>query len=331
MLKNQKLFIVKLILFGLVLVLFTGCHTEEEEKGWVLYEEPPPPPQIVELSSFIKNCVSPYSVSFSHEIKNKLGNVNYFWDFGDGDTSTFETPTHIYDSIGVFEVMLIASNELGADTEYVVLKELNQTSIPVETNFSYEYYNDNNFAPAKIIFSNESYGSNFFKWNFGDGDTSTLEEPTHIFMNAGNYNVTLTGVCTDDNLDVITQQVDIDPSPSTITIDSLDLMLNDLVASLRTNIYLELYHDTTYISRTHEISFEKFPYKFKANDFIEKPIFKFVSFDENEKFKFLVRKGEDKVIHEMTLNSINIQKSYYPKKVSTEDSDYKYVDLYISY
>jgi PKD repeat protein len=52
---------------------------------------------------------------------------------------------------------------------------------------------------ATVSFSNTSTGANTYLWNFGDGDTSTLAAPTHVYSTAGNYSVTLTacnsGLC----------------------------------------------------------------------------------------------------------------------------------------
>lgn len=47
-------------------------------------------------------------------------------------------------------------------------------------------------VPAVIAFTNQSVNANIFQWNFGDGSTSTEENPTHVFSSAGSYNVILT-------------------------------------------------------------------------------------------------------------------------------------------
>ncbi|MEL7005282.1 MAG: PKD domain-containing protein, partial [Bacteroidota bacterium] len=44
---------------------------------------------------------------------NSFSASSYFWDFGDGTTSTDPEPTHTYEELGVFDVTLIASNEFG--------------------------------------------------------------------------------------------------------------------------------------------------------------------------------------------------------------------------
>ena len=49
---------------------------------------------------------------------NSTNATSWFWDFGDGDTSTLFAPTHIYTSSGFYTVMLITSNACSSDTSY---------------------------------------------------------------------------------------------------------------------------------------------------------------------------------------------------------------------
>lgn len=49
-------------------------------------------------------------------------------------------------------------------------------------------------APAEIQFENESKKADFYKWNFGDGDSSFLENPTHTYYKPGAYEVTLEAI-----------------------------------------------------------------------------------------------------------------------------------------
>lgn len=51
--------------------------------------------------------------------------------------------------------------------------------------------------PDPVVFDNNSTNGNAFFWNFGDGSTSTEENPTHLYSGAGDYTVTL--VVTDTN------------------------------------------------------------------------------------------------------------------------------------
>lgn len=71
--------------------------------------------------------------------------------------------------------------------------------------FSYEISNDS-YAPATVSFTNESIvpenaGTATFTWNFGDGKSSTEENPTHTYTEAGAYTVSL-AVVTSSSLEI---------------------------------------------------------------------------------------------------------------------------------
>lgn len=64
--------------------------------------------------------IAPYLVSFLNLSSDySIGPTTWYWDFGDGTTSTEEHPVHEYSSIGVFSVSLIVSNNIGSDTSTI--------------------------------------------------------------------------------------------------------------------------------------------------------------------------------------------------------------------
>ncbi len=65
--------------------------------------------------------------------------LSYFWNFGDGNTSTDENPSHSYSNIGNFNVQLIAESPCGNDTTYqtITINNLNINSFQNEVKLSY--------------------------------------------------------------------------------------------------------------------------------------------------------------------------------------------------
>lgn len=109
--------------------------------------------------------------------------TSWFWDFGDGTTSTLQNPNHDYDSYGIFLVSLITSNTIGFDT----------TSQYINTNIAEANINVGSISgiSTPIQFSNSSSGGLTFFWNFNDGNTSNLPSPSNTFHNPAVYIVTL--------------------------------------------------------------------------------------------------------------------------------------------
>ncbi|MFO8066175.1 MAG: PKD domain-containing protein [Bacteroidales bacterium] len=332
---SKKLVVIVLAVFVSLLTL--QCE-KDPIRGWTFYLEPPPSPNIVSLNSVIKDCVPPYPVTFYQETENLLGNVTYEWDFGDGSTSNDQNPNHIYEVEGDYSVRLIVSNEVGADTAYLEMEQLNQSSIPVVADFSYEHFNENNFAPNKILFDNLSSGANQFYWYFGDGEEINHDNPEHVYQEEGTYSVTLRGTCTDGTFDEATRQVFVTEPPQRVFIDSINLMLPSGYNGRR--IFIEMYHNTTFIGSTRSYSISSFPFKFRRPEaFPGGYFFDFVQFSSNEVFKFviLIDNGDDPptFLYEIALASIDIQNKFYPNvyyQIETVPSiNDVFIDLYLNY
>lgn len=108
------------------------------------------------------------------------------WIFGDGSVlSTEQNPTHTYDLDGDYEVCLTAANGGGENTICKTVTIVNGVSAP-EANFTYT------LAGFEATFTDVSTNApDTWSWDFGDGATSTEQNPTHTYAN-GDYEVCLT-------------------------------------------------------------------------------------------------------------------------------------------
>ncbi|TET23080.1 MAG: PKD domain-containing protein [Candidatus Stahlbacteria bacterium] len=113
------------------------------------------------------------------------------WDFGDTRTSTTRNPTHVYDSEGTYTVSLTVRNADGEDTE-VKTNYITVTSGPLPA-ADFTADRRSGTAPLDVAFTDLSTENpTSWSWNFGDGGTSTSQNPTHRYNNVGTYTVSLT-------------------------------------------------------------------------------------------------------------------------------------------
>ena len=114
--------------------------------------------------------------------------TSWFWDFGDGNTSTVQHPIHIYTVGGSYDVTLIATNMFGSDT--LLSQSFINVFLPPVAAF---YASQTTVAGGVIIqFTDQSLNNpTTWLWDFGDGNTSTVQNPTHFYINAGVYSVSL--------------------------------------------------------------------------------------------------------------------------------------------
>jgi PKD repeat protein len=127
----------------------------------------------------------PFPVTFQDT--NSVNVVSWLWNFGDGTTSTLETPTHVYDNNNTHHASLTVTTNLGCTYTYIGFNSVNFSSFNAAFNSSVVEGSN----PIAINFTSTNQSATSWLWNFGDGTTSTEENPTHIYQNDGEYQVSL--------------------------------------------------------------------------------------------------------------------------------------------
>jgi len=111
------------------------------------------------------------------------------WDFGDNNTATVFSPTHIYDTAGIYTVTLTGYSLLN-NCPTTITSIIEVIGNPVA---SFEPSTTQGCGPLTINFTNTSSGAIHHFWDFGDNSSASFEaNPSHIFLSPGNYIVRLT-------------------------------------------------------------------------------------------------------------------------------------------
>jgi gliding motility-associated-like protein len=150
----------------------------------------------------------PFLVTFTDQSMPVSGAItDWEWDFGDGNVSTDQSPTHIYTAPGNFTVTLKVTNSAGCvnvttKTGYIRVNESPQAGFNSTSSASCN-------PPVTVNFTNTSVSSSSatYSWNFGDGATSAASNPSHNYGTAGTFNVRLTVTNATGCRDTITRAV----------------------------------------------------------------------------------------------------------------------------
>lgn len=154
-----------------------------------------------------------------HFTNTTIGGNSYKWDFGNGSTSTLESPSHTYNHPGVYTITLVAKNSEGCkDTVQGYLEVTDQVLSP---DACFTIVNNNCTAPCTVTLSNCSSHADSYWWDFGDGTTSTLANPDKLYNQPGSYTVTLTAYGNNGQSDTQTGVVTI--SGPSVTIDMVSI------------------------------------------------------------------------------------------------------------
>lgn len=165
-----------------------GCNSNENFPG-LINSNSNRPEAAFEVSPLV-GCIPPVNVNFTDQSSGGTGQLSHLWHFGDGNTSTQQSPTHVYDVEGIYDVSLSVTDELGCDD----VEQLNGHITIVENPVI-------DFTPSltvgclgdQVEFSDISFPPpTSWLWEFGDGNTSPAQNPSHLYTSPGTYTVTLT-------------------------------------------------------------------------------------------------------------------------------------------
>jgi len=133
--------------------------------------------------------------------------ISWTWDFGDGTTSFVQNPLHLFVVPGVYQVSLTVT----ADSSGITITDQVIQDIMVHDGPEADFTNDNGVCPGYPLqfTSSTTYGVISYYWEFGDGYTSYLQHPTHIYQSAGDYTVSLTVTDTNGCTDIVQHLVNI--------------------------------------------------------------------------------------------------------------------------
>jgi len=137
------------------------------------------------------------------------------WNFGDpgsgnANTSSLQNPTHIYNNAGTYNVSLIVTNGFGCSDTVVQVITINTAPVidfSITAGCSGDTTQFNSSAYVNMATTQS------WLWQFGDGYTSTLPDPAHIYAQSGTFTVTLTITDVSGCTATRTQPVTITPAP----------------------------------------------------------------------------------------------------------------------
>ena len=154
---------------------------------------PPPPPSLTaSFTESLSNSVVGQTVSFTGSASGGTAPYNYAWNFGDSSTGSGSSASHVYQTAGVYTVVLTVTDVAGH-----VASATNTVTVTLPLSASFTYSPSNPAPLTNIQFTATATGGTApynYSWDFGDGTTDTGAAATHSYLLPGTYTVTLTVV-----------------------------------------------------------------------------------------------------------------------------------------
>ena len=164
------------------LTVSNGLCTSSVEKIITIIPRAP----IASFAEIPSGC-GPLTIVANNTSQNiDIPGTTYLWDFGDGSYSTAKNPTYEYRVAGTYRITLTVNGPGGRSTYSQVVEVYDSPRAYFEATPSSVFVND-----EAVRMFNLSSGADYYLWEFGDGDTSRIEEPYHKYMREGVYDITL--------------------------------------------------------------------------------------------------------------------------------------------
>ena len=159
-------------------------------------------PEELFTASNVEGCI-PLTVTFA---PLNINGTQYLWTFGDNDFSEEDISTHTYKNPGDFDVTMTVWSDFGCKIEKTYSDLIHAYPRP-KALFDADVQSVSVLS-AEVLFNNRSIDASRYFWFFGDMDSSTYENPRHLYPEMGEYEVILVAendhYCTDTTSRIVT-------------------------------------------------------------------------------------------------------------------------------
>ncbi|MBN4051253.1 PKD domain-containing protein [bacterium AH-315-M05] len=143
---------------------------------------------LVPVANFIGNdlCINtPYQFIDSSYVPGGII-ASWYWDFDGLGTSTDQDPLFAFSDTGSFPVNLTVASSAGCTNSITDTVEVRDLPV-IDFSFNPAF----GPPPLTVSFTDQSSGAISYNWDFGDGSTSTAQNPTHLYADTGIYQIEL--------------------------------------------------------------------------------------------------------------------------------------------
>lgn len=144
---------------------------------------------------------------------------NWLWTFNNNEIKQVQNPQVHFSNTGTYNVELEVTS-----VNFCKASKTSTFTVNLAPTANFSIYPEYGSAPLEVSFQNLSIGANQSFWNFGDGNTSTLTNPTHIFTNSQIFETVL--ITTNDHLctDTIMKNIYVIPSYYDVSIEKVNML-----------------------------------------------------------------------------------------------------------
>src|SRR5207253_2023194 len=167
-------------------------QTATTHRNVTVRSSPPPPSLTASFTESLCHPIVGQTVSFTGSASGGTSPYSYAWNFGDSSTGSGSSVSHVYQTAGVYAVVLTVTDAAGH-----VASASNTVTVTSPLSAGITYSPSNPAVLTSVQFTGTATGGTgpySYGWNFGDGTTGAGSSTSHSYLLPGTYTVTLTVV-----------------------------------------------------------------------------------------------------------------------------------------
>ncbi|MFH1401068.1 MAG: PKD domain-containing protein [Nanoarchaeota archaeon] len=135
-----------------------------------------------------KSGFAPLAVQFTCAARSGVAPYVYYWDFGDGRASSQKDPAHTFNAEGQYHAACVVTDRRGVNAQDVV--DVTVTQVVPQLSVVADASPTSGMVPLDVRFTCQAVGGSqpyTYRWTFGDGQSSSSEDPYHTYVGAADY------------------------------------------------------------------------------------------------------------------------------------------------
>jgi outer membrane protein OmpA-like peptidoglycan-associated protein len=149
------------------------------------------PPSACTASGNPTSGTAPLTVQFDGSASGGCPDYTYAWNFGDGNSSSDQNPSHTYETVGDYFASLTVTDSKGTTSGNSVSVTVSCPQLTCTASGN----PTSGTVPLTVQFNGSANGGCppvIYSWSFGDGGSGSDQSPSHIYQKAGDYTASLT-------------------------------------------------------------------------------------------------------------------------------------------
>lgn len=201
----------------IVILTVTDSDNTQTSDSLSIEVSQPIMPLVIEAGASPLAGTAPLLINFTGNVEGGIEPYTFSWNFSDGGSSSLQNPERLFSEPGTYSATFTVTDYTGTQANDSLEIIVNAPIEPIQAEATASPVSGT--EPLQVDFladASGGQGSYSFSWDFGDGGSSTEQNPSHTYIESGNYSAVLTVTDEENNTDSTSIEITVTSSSATV-------------------------------------------------------------------------------------------------------------------